>query len=106
VEGRFDEAERLAREGVATSLETGIRSQSASALYNLGGVLEKVAKFSEAHAAMQQSLELYTDLGRRQYRTGARSFLGSVALHWGRYEEAGDHARTGLALAREHGPRF
>jgi tetratricopeptide (TPR) repeat protein len=32
--------------------------------------------------------------------------LGSVALHLGRYDEARDHAQTGLALAREHGSRY
>jgi len=90
---------------VATSLPTGFRSQSAAALLNLGQVLEQVAKFSEAHAAMQQSLEFYTDLGHRHYITIARSLLGSVELHLGRYEETRDHAQTGLALAREHGPR-
>jgi predicted ATPase/DNA-binding SARP family transcriptional activator len=105
-EGRLEEAECLAREGVAASLEAGSRTRSALPLLKLGEVLEKVAKFSEAHCVLQQSLELYTDLGRRDFITIARSSLGSVALHLGRYEEARDQARTGLALAREHGSQY
>jgi tetratricopeptide (TPR) repeat protein len=106
VEGRLEEAELLAREGVATSLEAGSRTESAFALLNLGRVLEKVARLSKAHSVLQQSLKLYTDMGHCRYITSARSFSCSVALHLGRYEEARDHAETGLGLAREHGPRF
>jgi predicted ATPase len=104
--GRFGEAERLAREGVATSLEAVGQARSALPLMNLGRVLEQVAKFSEARSVLQQSLELYTDLGRSNFVTAAHSSLGSLELHMGHYEDACDRAHTGLALAQEHGPRF
>jgi predicted ATPase/DNA-binding SARP family transcriptional activator len=106
MEGRLDEAEGLARYGVAASLDAGSRTQWALALLDLGEVLEKVAKLTEAHAALLQSLALLTDLGHRGYITQAHTDLGIVDLHMGHYEEARDHGQTGLALAREHGPRF
>ena len=106
VDGRFDEAEGLAREGVAASLEAGSQTQRALALLDLGEVLEKVAKLTEAHAVLLQSLALLTDLGHQGYITQAHTDLGSVDLHLGHYEEARSHAQKGLALAREHGPRF
>jgi tetratricopeptide (TPR) repeat protein len=55
---------------------------------------------------LQQSLTLFNDLGHRHYVTQAHSFLGSIDLHLGQYEEARDQAQTGLTLAHEHGPRF
>ena len=62
VEGRFEEAELLAREGVATVLDGGIRSELAYARLVLGDTLKNVANFPEAHAVSQQSLELYCKL--------------------------------------------
>jgi tetratricopeptide (TPR) repeat protein len=73
---------------------------------SLGEVLEKIAKFSEAHSALQQSLALYNELGHRYYITEAHTFLGSIDVHQGRYEEARGHLEVGLVLAREHGPRY
>jgi hypothetical protein len=72
----------------------------------LGNALEKAAKFSEAHAVSQKSLDLYCDVGHGTYITEAHSVLASVDLHRDRIAEARDHVETGLALAREHGPPY
>jgi tetratricopeptide (TPR) repeat protein len=73
---------------------------------SLGLVLEEVGKFLEALSVLKQSLDLYTELGHHNYITETHHFLGSVALHRGRYYEARDHARTSLHLAREQGPPY
>jgi tetratricopeptide (TPR) repeat protein len=106
VEGRFEEAERLAREGVATALEGGIRSEWAYALLVLGDALEKIANFPEALAVSQQSLDLYCEMGQHTYVTEAHNALGSIDMHRGRYKEARDHAQTSLELARAQGPPY
>jgi DNA-binding SARP family transcriptional activator/predicted ATPase len=106
VEGRFEEAERLAREGVATAREAGIRSELAYALLVRGDALKNVARFPEAHAVSQQSLDLYCDLGQCTYATEAHSLLADIDMHRGHYDEARDHAQTGLALARGQGPPY
>jgi predicted ATPase len=106
VQGRFEEGEDLAREGVAAAMAGRDRSELAFALLQLGNALEKAAKFSEAHAVAQQSLALYCDVGHDTYITQAHSVLASIDLHRGRTAEARDHAETGLATAREHGPPY
>jgi tetratricopeptide (TPR) repeat protein len=51
-------------------------------------------------------MALYNELGHRNYITEAHTFLGSIDVHQGCYGEARDHLEIGLALAREHGPRY
>jgi tetratricopeptide (TPR) repeat protein len=106
VEGRFEEAECLAREGVAAALQGGVRTEFAYALLVLGDTLKNVASFPDAHAVSQQSLDLYCELGQHTYVTEAHSLLADIDQHRGRYEEARDHARTSLELARAQGPPY
>jgi DNA-binding SARP family transcriptional activator/predicted ATPase len=106
VQGRLEEGERLARQAVATALAGSDRSELAFSLLQLGDALEKAAKFSEAHAVSQKSLDLYCDVGHSTYITEAHGVLASIDLHRGRTAEARDHVETGLAIAREHGPPY
>jgi tetratricopeptide (TPR) repeat protein len=97
---------RAASKGVATALEGGIRSEWAYALLVLGDTLKNVANFPEAHAVSQQSLALYCKLGQHTYVTEAHSLLADIDMHRGCYEQAREHARTSLELARAQGPPY
>jgi predicted ATPase len=105
-EGRFKEAEDLAREGYTVSLGVGAQAEQAYSLLCLGETLEKHAKFSEAYSVTQKSLMLFSELGHRSYITQAHSFMGSIKMHMGYFEEARVHIQKGLLLACEYGPRY
>jgi DNA-binding SARP family transcriptional activator/predicted ATPase len=105
-EGRFEEAEYLAREGYHASLSVGTQAEQAFGLLCLGETLEKHAKFSEAYSFAQKSLMLFSELGHRSYITQAYSFMGCIKLHMGYFEDARVHIQKGLLLARDYGPRY
>jgi tetratricopeptide (TPR) repeat protein len=72
----------------------------------LGDALEKIANFPEALAVSQQSLDLYCEMGQHTYVTEAHSLLAEIDMHRGFYEQAREHARTSLELARSQGPPY
>ena len=104
-QGRFDKAERLAREASRTLSEHGDRPAAALGLELLGYTLEGVGKFSEARTVLDECLAL-VERRRPDYAASPRADLSRVDLHLGRYGEAIAHAKQGLAMAREAGPDF
>ena len=105
IEGRFAEAERLAREGVAISMEAGGRTQSALALLELGEVLESGQVLGSPRCLAAKPGALHRPGPPRLYHPGAHSWAAS-ACTWVVTRRPTTMLQTGLALAREHGPRF
>lgn len=67
---------------------------------------QPLARFAEAHSALECCLAIFDNLGRRGWASSAQTALGSVTLYLGQYEKAHAHADTGLVLAQEKGLRF
>jgi tetratricopeptide (TPR) repeat protein len=111
--GRYDEALKAAKEGLALLRELHARQPDAyaadlaSSLGNLGNHFDDVGRYDEALKAAKEGLALLRELHARQpdaYAADLARSLGNLANHLdavGRYDEALKAAGEGLALRRE-----
>ncbi len=90
--GKFDEAERIVRQGIEISnSEYGEQSfRSASEFKNLGAFLIAAKKLKEGEAACRTALSLYANIyGESHPETaGCRMNLGAALHYQARYDEA------------------
>jgi tetratricopeptide (TPR) repeat protein len=105
-QGRFEEAERLARDSRARLQALGEPEGIGFGLLALGVALEHQGKFVEARSALAESLSTFDELGRPGWTNDTRAALSRVNLGLGQYQEARTHARTFLALARDAGVQY
>ena len=102
--GRGEESERLTRQSVDSFRAAGDRVHAAEALINLGYALMALGRLAEAHACLDESVTIYSDLGF----SGSSSSISLATLGWadlllGRYGEAGTRVQEALDLSRERG---
>lgn len=104
--GRFDEAERFAREGLehCSALPESNRHRI-RLLAVAGRVALATARYDQAHTTFTEALELARDSGNRRLEGEMLTLLGEAARHATRYQEAVDCFRHALAIDRDLGDR-
>ena len=81
--GQVDEAEALARRSYALHAELSDSANRVFGLGELGIILMWAGKYDEACRVLQESLELYQDLGNRAMSVYAQSWLAVAYLGTG-----------------------
>jgi len=100
-QGQFEKAERLAHESFARCRELKGRTTTAYCVLTWGQSLEKLGRFEQALAPLEECLAIHSDLGNPNWVGLAQTALCSVKLHLGQYEQARTHAQTALARVRK-----
>jgi len=100
---RFEEGERLIREGLSLAMDTD-RHGISFGLGFLGGFAQLMTgQFAAAEASLRECLAITSELGMRSYVVQWRIRLGLCCLHAGRYGEARAQAEQVVSQARELG---
>jgi tetratricopeptide (TPR) repeat protein len=97
----LEEAERLHRESLMISREGGDRTSVAHALGTLGVTLVRDGKFTEGGSLLEESAQIYSDLGLRSGWAFFNLYLAEAKMHLGQYERARGLAQTSLVCSRE-----
>ncbi len=106
-QGRMDDAEQLAREGLRHCGDDtrGLR-QRARLLRGLGQVSAGIGRYDEARAAFEESLSLARRIDNPRLEANLLNALGEVAARSTHYQEAIDYFKASVAIDRELGDRF
>ena len=96
------EAIRYGDDALATARAIGWRSGECWALWTVGGLsLAGAGSYERALGMTRDGLALAEEIGHRQWIVGARCMLGNLSAALFAWDEAENHLRTALALARE-----
>ncbi|MEO6082361.1 MAG: BTAD domain-containing putative transcriptional regulator [Umezawaea sp.] len=105
-EGRHEEGVRHTAEAARASRACGWRECEATAVANLGSMLEWTGRLAEAVEHSRRAIELFRELGNR---SGENLALNSLSCHYrqlGRLADAEDSLGEAVALCREEGLGF
>ena len=105
VEGDYDRATQLHREGPRRATELGLWPIASQQLGRLGRLAALADNHPAAIERYEQALALATEIGFRQRVTFAHGGLGMVARRQGRLDDAERHFRIMLDIHREEGFR-
>ena len=105
VEGDYDRATQLHREGLRRATELGLWPIASRQLGRLGRLAALADNHPAAIERYEQALALATEIGFRQGVTFAHGGLGIVARRQGRLDDAERHFRIMLDIHREEGFR-
>src|SRR5438270_166538 len=102
-QGDLDEAEALAKEGLALNRELGDQPGTAFSLYRLGWLAWLQGDAAVAHALMEESLALWRKVGHNIGIAYSLANLADMAQHLGQYARAQVLCEESLALYRKSG---
>lgn len=107
LQGRFDDAEHHAREGLRHCAEDtrGLR-QRARLLLRLGQVKGGIGRYEAAREAFEEALSLARRIDNARLEAHLLNALGEVAGRSTHYQEAVDYFKASLHIDRELGDRF
>jgi predicted ATPase len=105
-EGKSEEAERLAQQGLALSRQIGDDWGAARALFLLGTLRYNAGDVNRAEALLEESLALARASGNQRLVLSPLNTLGDVACHRGDYARAQRMFEECLAISRELGDQF
>jgi tetratricopeptide (TPR) repeat protein len=101
-EGRYADAQRYRRHGLALSQEHGFDLWTAYCLMGEGHIAYEQGAHAQAKAPLQAALALFRSVAP-QFAHAAQTVLGDVARAEGRYAEAEGHYRAVLSACRNMG---
>jgi len=102
---QFEESAALLESALAGYRGLRRRYDEASCLTNLGLTYRELGRLDKALAAMQEALDLRTELGSSDGRSSLLDNLARLCLDLGDVAQAEDYATTALVHARETGVR-
>ncbi|MEM7158236.1 MAG: protein kinase [Myxococcota bacterium] len=105
--GHFDEAERIAREGLEHCAEDtlGLR-QRAQLRRAIGQVASGIGHFDDAREAFEEALSLARRIDNVRLEANLLNALGEVAGRSTHYQEAHDYFKASIAIDKQLGDRF
>jgi len=107
LQGRFDDAEQHALEGLRRSgSDTRGLRQRARLLSRLGQVKGGIGRYDEAREAYEEALSLARRIDNARLEAQLLNALGEVAGRSTHYQEALDYFKASLHIDRELGDRF
>ena len=92
--GRFEEAERRLRAGVAEAERLGLTPVSAAARHNLGWALARTGALVEAARVEEEAARVFEQQGDRRMAGACRSYAARIAIEQGQLEKAVAEARA------------
>jgi predicted ATPase/transcriptional regulator with XRE-family HTH domain len=101
VQGDFDRAERLCRQGLVLFQELRDTHYIADTLWMLGQIAWARGNYAEARRLAEEGRTMLKEVGDRQVIIYVLILLGRVALFEGEYTKARSQLEEALALARE-----
>ncbi len=104
--GYLEAAATVHTHALQAARDTGDRAAEASALANLGGVLQEQGQHQQAGEFQVQALALFRATGDRLGEARTLGNLGLTDLEQGRYPQAADRFREELTLFRGAGDRL
>lgn len=104
--GDYDEATRLAEQGLTVSQQAGDWFAASLALHVGGGVAYDLGQRQKARQLVEQSLVFKRLIGDRWGMASGLNLLGRIAYTAGSYQEAERHFREELRLHQEVGNRY
>jgi predicted ATPase/Tfp pilus assembly protein PilF len=105
-QGRYEEAEQLARESLVLSRQIGDGWGATCSLWLLGMVRYRTGDVTQAQALLEESLAIGRESGNRRLVISPLNTLGDMACHQGDYVRARTLFEECLALSRELGDQF
>jgi tetratricopeptide (TPR) repeat protein len=107
VRGRFEEAERIAREALDhCASDSQGEHQRCRLLSGIGKVQLGTGRYEEAAQSFEEALALARSLDDKRLQAEQLNNLGAAAGRSTRYQEAVDYFREALKLDRDLGDRF
>ncbi|MFI1149305.1 ATP-binding protein [Streptomyces sp. NPDC020817] len=103
--GHASDALVVARRMVAVCRESGDRTDTAAALYNLAIALLDARRMAEATALLDESLVLFREVPERSGEARSLNLLGSIHTREHRWEEAREAHERALEIFRAEGVR-
>ncbi len=91
----------LLRQAVDLAKSLKLASQASKIYNNLGFVLNKLERLSEADCAFEEAIRIRLSLGATASLVGPYNGRGEIAMQQGRYKDALESYRQALAWARE-----
>jgi class 3 adenylate cyclase/tetratricopeptide (TPR) repeat protein len=105
-QGLREEAETNLRKSLRIREETGDLAGIASALNNLGNLLQDSRRFEDADEMYRRSYELREKMGHKEGMSAALINRANIAYHLGRLDEAKQQYEHAIAIAVEIGNHY
>ncbi len=101
--GRYDEALRLAEEGLTVARDSGDLAVIGSATFRFALVMQEHGEFDKAQTAYAESLERFRAVGDRRMAAYALLGLGAVSRDIGDFSMVEAYCSQSLQMSREVG---
>ncbi|MFO1316650.1 MAG: BTAD domain-containing putative transcriptional regulator [Burkholderiales bacterium] len=102
---QFELAERHMRNALAAARQIGAPSYVGAMLCSLNVPVYYRGGYTEAAALLEEAAGIFERVGRNTFAIGTRSNLGAVLLTLGRLDEAREHVKVAIRMARDAGER-
>lgn len=105
ISSHFELAEQHMRKALAAARQLGAPSLIGAMLSSLNVPVYYRGGYAEAAALLEEASEIFERIGRNTFAINVRSNLGAVLLAQGRLDEAREHVRVAIRMARDAGDR-